>query len=556
MGQGEPQLADDTRGRLIQTARTMVLRGDNNFTIAALCNEAQVDRGQFRAHFSGKTALMAALMQEQVSNAAPAFTVREMPQPAPQPELQTPKAEQEPSVPTPDAWLERRLRVLERALTALENKAETAAREQARAIAQIQERLWAANAERTGRQPVPETRQQPITEPVRQPAVAEPLKVVEPDVQAAVGEAAEQLPPLRPEVRPAAMLPLPVRAAHWSDAAPIGQTETLDDVRAPADEPMEPQEAPGLQEAPGQDETARPSAELISIAPMPVVPVSKQEMADVLESARARVRAAAAMSHQEEQPTDGNMRVRWIAIGALSLVALFLCIGLVLGHTAGAIRKDRVADWHGDGVSHRQAAQGALAQTIASADFGDAKAEARLALAYLRGQGVARDASAALRWSHAAAEAGEPAAQYLLGALYQQGEAVKADPAMALAWFQTAAAKGNLKAMHNLAIAYAEGLGTPKDEAKAVAWFTRAAERGYVDSAFDLAVMYERGAGVPQDLTQALKWYGIAAQAGDQPSKARAEFLRGQMNGADAKRAMDAAMAFAPLPSLPEANTL
>ena len=132
----------------------------------------------------------------------------------------------------------------------------------------------------------------------------------------------------------------------------------------------------------------------------------------------------------------------------------------------------------------------------------------------------------------------------------------KADPALAFAWFASAAAKGNLKAMHNLAIAYAQGLGTDKDEAKAAEWFTRAAERGYIDSAFDLAVLYERGTGVTQDLRQALKWYDIAAQAGDAPSKARALFLRGQMKAADIKLAENAAMAFSPLPSLGEANSL
>ncbi len=543
----------------------MVLRGDNNFTIAALCQEAQVDRSLFRAHFSGKTALMAALMHEQMSQAAPAPAARDVAQTEPRPEPQTPKAEQEPSVPTPDAWLERRLRVFERALTALETKAESAAREQARAIAQLEEKLAAASAEPAEPRPVP---QPVVLEPVKRalpqerpaPLFGEPADMSAishpfpadrgqstPSQEmsaAAGGEPADRFPALRPVPRTLAAVPLPVRAAHWSDAAPISPSETLDDVRAPADEAPEPAEA------------ARPSAEVFSIAPPPAPAISKEEMADVLESARARVRAAAAVSNHEEQPKDGDRRVRWLAIGALSLVALFLCIGLVLGNTAGAIRRDRVADWHGTGTSRSHGAQGALAQTIASADFGDAKAEARLALAYLRGQGVARDASAALRWTHAAAEAGVPSAQYLLGALYQQGEAVKADPAQAFAWFQAAAAKGNLKAMHNLAIAYAEGLGTARDEAKAAAWFTRAAERGYVDSAFDLAVMYERGSGVPQDLTQALKWYGIAAHAGDQPSKARVDVLRGQMNADDAKRAMDAAMAFAPVPALPEANTL
>jgi hypothetical protein len=532
MGQGELQAADDTRDRLIQTARAMVLRGDNNFTIAALCGEAQVDRNQFRACFSGKTALMAALMHEQVSHVAPAVAVRDEPLPGPQ----TPKAEQEPFVPTPDAWLERRLRVFERALTALETKAETSAREQARVIAQLEEKIVAAGLK-------------PAERPNPGPAVLKPENGMVPDERPAAlgGEPADRLEGLRPVLRaPAPAVPLPVRAAQASDAAHLVQVHTLDDA---------PRASHG---APGSDDDVHehPAAEVLAIAPLPAVSVSKEKMADAIESARARVRAAAAALDDEDNPGDGTWRIRWLAIGALSLVALFLCIGLVLGNTARAIRNDRVADWHGDGMSRRHDAQGALAQTIASADFGDAKAEARLALAYLRGQGVARDASAALRWTNAAAAAGVPSAEYLLGALYQQGEAVKADPAKAFSWFQTAAAKGNLKAMHNLGIAYAEGLGTAKDESKAVEWFTRAAERGYVDSAFDLAVMYERGSGVPQDLVQALKWYGIAAHSGDQASKARADFLRQQMNADDARRATAAAMAFEPVPALPEANTL
>ena len=47
------------------------------------------------------------------------------------------------SVPTPDAWLERRLRVFERALTALETRAEATARDHARVIAQLEEQLTA-----------------------------------------------------------------------------------------------------------------------------------------------------------------------------------------------------------------------------------------------------------------------------------------------------------------------------------------------------------------------------------------------------------------------------
>jgi TPR repeat protein len=489
MGQGEMQLADDTRSRLVETARAMVLRGDNKFSIATLCNEAGVERAGFRAHFSGKTALMAAVMHEQASQPV---SVAALPAVQPMPEPQTPKVEQEPGVSAPDAWLERRLRVFERALSTLEARAEATARDQARVIAQLEERLVALGGE------VPERRL------ASRPVVPEQIE-----------------PAVKTEAAPAEM----------AEAAP----EAL---------------------APEAAEEKKPSGEVLALERLPLTTISREEMADVLASARDKARAAAAASQDETKPQENNKRIRWLAIAAMALVALFLCIGFTLGNTAHATQSDRMAEWQGAGTSHRHVAQGALAREIASADFGDAKAEARLALAYLRGQGVARDASAALRWSAAAAQAGEPVAQYLMGALYQQGEAVKADPERAFAWFQAAAAHGNLKAMHNLAIAYAEGQGTAKDEARAAQWFQAAAERGYVDSAFDLAVMYERGAGVTQDPLRALKWYGVAARAGDQPSKVRAEFLKSQMTAGDAKLAADAVLAFAPLPALASANSL
>jgi TPR repeat protein len=482
MGQSET-VVDATRDLLLETARELVLRGDNKFSIAALCAAAGVERASFRAHFTGKTALMAALMHDRAAAVAP--VVEPAPEQAmPAEEVPTPVSKAgvslEPSVSTPDAWLERRLRVFERALNALEAKAEATARQQARAIAQLEERLSALGSPA--------------------PAMAEDAV---PQVQ-----------------------PIPV---------PEGQQG-------------EPQQAP----APEAEK--KPAPELLALAPPPAVGVSREEMAEVLQSARDKARAAAAAAAEPEAPPrNKNVRARWLAIGALSLVALFLCIGLSLGK--GALGGTAAAQ-ESDGVAHRHLAGGGIAQTIALADAGDSRAQARLAVAYLRGEGVASDPVTALRWSAVAARSGQPVAQYLLGALYQQGGPVKADPARAFDWFAAAAARGNLKAMHNLGIAYAQGLGTMKDDARAVEWFTRAAERGYVDSAFDLAVLYERGEGVPQDLRQALKWYGIAGLAGDAPSKARADFLRGQLSPDEAKLAANAALAFEPLPALGEANNL
>jgi hypothetical protein len=300
-----------------------------------------------------------------------------------------------------------------------------------------------------------------------------------------------------------------------------------------------PEAAPQLEAAPTpqaepEPEAVRESAPgFLPPEPAPIIAISREEMTEVLSAARTKVSVA-----PEPPAVDRNLRLRWLTIGALSLAVLLFCVGMTLGDTAGA----RVT--MGEGVAHRHAASG-TARLMALADSGDLAAQAKLALAYLRGG----DSESAARWSEAAAEDGHPVAQYLAGALSR-------DKSRAVALFRAAAMQGNLKAMHNLAIAYAQGDGIARDEAQAAGWFARAAAHGYVDSAFDLAVMYERGQGVPQDLASALKWYTIAALAGDAPSQARAAFLRGQLKPQEALAADAAARDFTALPASAEANRL
>ncbi len=66
------------------------------------------------------------------------------------------------------------------------------------------------------------------------------------------------------------------------------------------------------------------------------------------------------------------------------------------------------SEFRSDGTAYRQVAAQGLSRTIAVADSGDARAQAALALAYLRGAGVNGDPSSAARWS-AAARAGRRA---------------------------------------------------------------------------------------------------------------------------------------------------
>ncbi len=435
----------DDKAKLLAATRALLACGNTKFSIAMLCAEAGVERAAFRDHFTGKAALLAALMATPSSSAP------------------------EPAVAAPDAWLERRLRVFERALNTLEAKAETTARDQARAMAALEEKLLALGA-----------------------------------AQASV------------------------------------PAETAVFVPRDVDDAIMSQEAEAQQE-----DKAAPDFPPLEIAPTPLL--SRAQMADVLQAARGKARPVP----EAPAPRTGS-RLRWLAIGALSLMTLFLCAGLTLGDTARATS----ADLAGSGTTPRQVAPAGLARTIALADAGDVRARVALSVAYLRGADVKQDSIAAMRWSAAAARDAHPVAQYVLGTLYGQGIGVPADPARALDLFNAAAAGGNLKAMHNLAIAYAEGLGTDKDEALAAEWFARAAARGYIDSAFDLGVLYERGLGVQQDLKQALKWYGIAAMAGDAPARERADFLTSQVSPAEAAFAADQARGFTPLPALASANRL
>jgi AcrR family transcriptional regulator len=486
----------DTKAALLVAARSLLAQDGGKFTVRAVCAEAGLDRAEFNNHFANKDELMAAL-------GTPAET------PAPAPDAAAP--------PAGDAWLERRLRVFERALTALEARAESNARDQSRAIALLEERLAAQSLA-----PVAVNFTKPVIEIPRAVPAERIARIAHPE-----------------PVEPAVETPEPeAEPAEWT---------------APEmEEPELPFAAPPFQQDDGPDIDVASQTGQDSPEETPPDYYSREEMTDVLANARRAARNATPV----EIPSDNaTSRLRWIAAGILCLVAVFASVGLVLGGGARATQ----AIESGAGLVHRQLAGTPVTQLIARADSGEAKAQAQLAFAYLRGDGVEKNALSALRWASQAAGRGEPVAQYLLGTLYQKGPqrpGITADPPRAFQLFTAAAEKGNIKAMHNLAIAYAEGLGTQKDEAKAAHWFQRAAERGYVDSAFDLAVLYERGLGVKQSLTDALRWYSIAAMAGDKPSADRAAFLRHQVPAKDAVLAANAAASFAPLAPISTANSL
>lgn len=457
------------QANLLETARSLILSDPDRFSIAALCRETGLSRNKLRQYFPTKAALMTALLEED-------------PGTAPMDHLSDPENSrgenfldiQSGARIIGEGWIERRFRVLERALTLLESKTEDATAEQSHALAIIEERLsGAAKAPPAELPPIVAANAPASNAPVAGlPDVAAPLLSAEPAI----------IPPL--EFQP----PAPAFDARQKLQAILE--------KAPAEAQAEPENKRGPIEAPLW---MMVSAGLISMALLVAMlstffttrnaPQAKptQTASKQVSSNKGAPAATASAPHQNYN--SGTPVVVIDATGAKP--------------------------------------QSVAPQIDQRAERGDAHAKIDAALAYLRGEGVETDTGAAMRWAQTAAAQGDATAQFILGSLYAKGMAP--DPRHAVKWYEAAAAQGNVKAMHNLALAYLSGDGVERNSTTAITWFTKAANGGYVDSAMNLAVLYDRGEGVDRSPQEALRWYDEAAAKGDSEAERRAKTLRLQL---------------------------
>jgi len=454
--------------------------------------------------------------------------------------------------PRVDAWLERRLRVFERALADLESRMTKAEARSSNvdqksddSVRSVQDRLSVFEDQFN-------TLRQSLTQRMdeaerRQRSLASELRA---DVNDASG-----------------------RLDRLESAKPAG-------IVAPTPVSAEPQPAPV------EGKAAEPEAS----APVVFGRGKSPEQDGYVVAARRVATAAATLAelHAPEEPVDGEnekspwqrfaeRRVRLSArqkavLGSATLI-LFVTGG-TMAFEAGISDGRKVvvavaAPVHALAPKlQRHAVHRAAPTTYASlpsratpldrlsalASAGNPRAELLIGLKYLHGEDVTADPSRAAQWFAKAAEGHEPLAQYWLGSMYERGEGVEKNPAEAIKWYEAAAGQGNWKAMHSLGVAYAEGNGVNKDLFEAARWFERAATLGYVNSQFNLAVLYERGDGVPQSLRDAYKWYVVAAAQGDTESRTRVEALKLQLSPADLEEGDREAQAFHPGPADREAN--
>jgi outer membrane protein assembly factor BamB/regulator of sirC expression with transglutaminase-like and TPR domain len=133
----------------------------------------------------------------------------------------------------------------------------------------------------------------------------------------------------------------------------------------------------------------------------------------------------------------------------------------------------------------KKAAEGktVFQRTLEKAATGNPTAQATVAKAYRKGEGVPQDNAEAAKWYRKAGEQGVASAQAVLGHLYRTGEGVPQDYAEAFAWDRRAAEQGIVTAQRVVGHAYRVGSGVKQDSVEAYAWFAVAASSSGVDAA-------------------------------------------------------------------------
>ena len=120
---------------------------------------------------------------------------------------------------------------------------------------------------------------------------------------------------------------------------------------------------------------------------------------------------------------------------------------------------------------------------IRLAEQGDPKAQSSLALAYLSGQGMAKDLALARRWAEKSALQGHADGQYTLGSMYLAGRGVLQNFETAFKWFEKAAQQNHAESQYRLGTLYYSGHGVGIDKTKAYVWFNLAAAQGHQKAA-------------------------------------------------------------------------
>jgi uncharacterized protein len=142
-----------------------------------------------------------------------------------------------------------------------------------------------------------------------------------------------------------------------------------------------------------------------------------------------------------------------------------------------------------------------------------------------------------VEWFARAAQQNDPRAQTRLGVAYLRGDGTPRDTAKARAWFERGAKAGFAPAEYSLAAMYARGLGVPADNVEAARLYRRAAAKGHNGAQAELGLMYATGRIGPPDYLRAYVWMAVAQTVGDVGFGAIRDKVAAVLTPADLERA-------------------
>lgn len=425
---------------LLETARALILKDPDRFSVAALCRETGLSRNKMRQYFPTKAALMTALLEPSASENL---------------QHEISGAEDLPGEVAPaltnESWVERRLRVFERALALLENKTEGASLEQSRAQAMIGERLSAPiSAALAELPPIVETKKEFERETASEPAGAAPANP-EPLV----------VPPLE--------FHAPQPAFHARE-----KLQTILENTAPA---QTAQEKPKLLQAPWMMFSAGLAGLAALLGLLLVISNARNTPAPVGASQAAVVIAA---NKPVATPKVSEQSSHVVVIDATGATPASSDLDMRAERgDAHAKVEAALAYLKGDGV---EADAGAGMRWVqAAAAQGDATAQFILGSLYAKG--MAADPARASKWYAASAAQGNVKAMHNLGLAYLNGDGVEKNTATAIDWFTRAATNGYVDSAMNLAVLYDRGEGVARSPRDALQWYDRAATLGDTEAA-------------------------------------------------------------------------
>lgn len=322
----------------------------------------------------------------------------------------------EDTVPAVDAWLERRLRVFERALGQLETRQEKTERDLIRRIALLEEKL--AAYENRDATPAPSSVEAEIA-----PA---PAAMVQPSV------AISETQPAPEEISP--------------PGKPIG--DLLAHARRAANSAI-----PALPHRPKAKGTPRWMA-WAAVGCACAMTMTGLALATVAGASET----AGAVSHG--QTTQAFGRVIALADSGDPRDQTVVAFAYLRGQHFAA--------------DHAAAERWAMA----AAERGDPMAQYLVGAFYQAGDGVAADPVQAFHWFEAAALRGNLKAMHNLAIAYAQGLGTDKNPERAAAWFNRAAEQGYKDLQFDLAVLYERGDGVKQNAGRALKWYLVAARSG------------------------------------------------------------------------------